>query len=163
MPVTVFELPAYLRNAARKAGERGPRLAAEGMARAYQGYVVRSMKGSAPSPPGTPPARRSGTLARSVRWTPAVPAGAYRAESTIAPHTVYARIQNFGGTITAKHTLSDGRLGYLRFEIDGNVHYRHSVRLPARPYMVLNSEVKAQMRDGAVYALTTSGVMLGGA
>lgn len=175
MAITIFELPGYLRTAARKAGDRGPRLAAEGMARAYQGYVVRSMRGPSPSPPGSPPARRSGTLARSVKWTPAVDIGDWRAESTIAPHTAYARIQNFGGTIWARHTLAGRRLpegvhgparasdlGYLRVEIGGKVMYRRSVTLPARRYMVRNAEVDRQMRDGAIYALTSSGVLLGG-
>ena len=180
MPLTVFQLPGYLRDAARRAGDRGPKLAAEGMAQAYQRYVVRSMKGPPPSPPGSPPARRTGTLARSVRWTPAVSTGAYRATSTIAPHTVYARIQQQGGTIRAKHMAGDtgyGRAlnyagahrrvsasgpGFLRFTIDGTVHYARQVTLPARPYMVLNSDVKGQMRDAAVYALKTSGVLLGG-
>jgi hypothetical protein len=160
--LTVAELPAYLAAQARKAGDRSPAAAANGMAQAYQSYVVRSMRGPAPSPPGTPPARRSGTLARSVRPAPAVPSGAYRATASIAPHTVYARIQQAGGTIRAKHTTPDGRPGYLRFEIGGRVLYRHQVTLPPRPYMVLNSAVDGEMRDGAIAGLEASGALLGG-
>jgi len=162
VPVTVSELPAYLADAARRAGERAPAAAANAMAFAYQGYVVRSMKGPAPSPPGTPPARRTGTLARSVRPVPAVPSGAYRATATVAPHTVYARVQQAGGVIRAKHTLADGRPGYLRFTVGGTVRFRHHVTLPPRPYMVLNAAVETLMHDSAVTALTASGALLGG-
>lgn len=166
MALTVFELPGYLRETAQRIGARAPIAAANGMANAYQGYVVRSMRGPAPSPPGRPPARRSGTLARSVRPEPAVSAGAYRARSSVAPHTVYARIQNEGGVIWAKHTLA-GRglaagvagpqrvsdLGYLRFQIGGVVHYRRSVTLPPRPYMVMTSEARQLVHDGAISAV----------
>jgi len=57
----------------------------------------------------------------------------------VAPLIVYARIQEQGGTVTAKHTYIDRhgqvRPGYLRFGVSGDYHFARSVTLPARPYM----------------------------
>lgn len=52
--------------------------------------------------------------------------GAY---AVIAPHKVYARIQEFGGTIHAKPG------GTLKFQIDGQWYQKKQVTLPARPYL----------------------------
>lgn len=95
------------------------------MGQRFQGDVVRSMRGSSPSPPGTPPARVSGTLARSVRATKPAVSG-YTARVSVAPHTVYARIQQKGGDI---HVVR------AKVLTNGRQFFGTHVRLPARPYM----------------------------
>ena len=152
------ELPAYLQRMGEKVTRDAPVAAADGMAQAYQGAVVRSMGGVSPSPPGTPPARRSGTLARSVRAEPAVPAGPGRATSSVAPHTVYARIQQLGGDIypvRAKALRWKAKtFGPLRKgEKRTNYVYAKHVHLPARPYMVMSSGTRQQVHDAAVRAI----------
>src|ERR1700761_6974065 len=117
------------------------------MAQTFQGAVVRSMKGPSPSPPGTPPARRTGTLARSVRAEPAKLTGDGHAESSVAPHTVYARIQQLGGDI---HPV---RAKALRWEDKGRIHFAKHVRLPPRPYMVMNDERRREVRSAAIRAV----------
>lgn len=153
MAITVAQLPGYLRKIADDLKERAPIAAADAMGNAYIRVVVSSMKGDSPSPPGTPPARVTGTLARSLRRTPGYRMGAYSYTVSVAPHTVYARIQQLGGEITAKHTTADGRPGFLRWEDKGGVHYRRSVRLPRRPYMVMSPEARTECHDAAAQAL----------
>jgi phage gpG-like protein len=148
--MTPLELPAYLRSIAQRAESRVPVNAANAMAQTYQSSVVRSMGGSAPSAPGTPPARRTGTLARSVRAEPAVPSGPGRATSSVAPHTVYARIQQLGGDIHVKRA---------RVLTDGKHFYGKHVHLPARPYMVMTDERRTQCHNAAKTAIT--GVLSG--
>lgn len=81
------------------------------------------------STPGTPPALVSGTLRRSAQVVPAAGAGT-RASASVRVGAVYARIQEKGGTITAK------RAPYLRFQYpNGSWHSVKSVKIPARPYM----------------------------
>lgn len=163
MAITVAQLPAYWRRIEDRVRDHAALDAANAMAGAFQGKVVRSLSGGSPSAPGSPPGRRSGTLARSVRPEEAVSSGAYSAESSVAPHTVYAQIQQAGGVIWAKHTLP-GRalpagtegplrvsdLGYLRFTIGGITRYARSVTLPARPYMVMDGDARALVRRAAI-------------
>jgi hypothetical protein len=125
--MTPAQLPLWLQGFADRAKARAAVDAANAMAQTYQGEVVRSMRGPAPSPPGTPPARRTGTLARSVRAEPAIGSGP-RAKSSVAPHTVYARIQQLGGHI---HVVR------AKVLTDGKTFFGKSVYLPARPYMVM--------------------------
>jgi hypothetical protein len=80
------------------------------------------------APPGDPPALVTGTLRRSLRPVPAVGGGGY-AVAWLAPHTVYARIQETGGDIYPV------RRKYLRWFEDGAWHFAKHVHLPARPYM----------------------------
>jgi hypothetical protein len=109
--ITVEELPGYLhRLAGDVAVKQAPERAATAMGHAFQRIVVASMGGDSPSPPGTPPARVTGTLARSVRVEPGTQIREYAAGSSVAPHTVYARIQQQGGVIWARHMLGEGRL-----------------------------------------------------
>ncbi len=151
--LTVEELPGYLRRMAQKAGREAPIRAVVAMANAYTREVVQSMGGDSPSPPGTPPARVTGTLARSIRATPAVMISAYAARNQVAPHTVYARIQQYGGEIHARHLTPRGRPGYLRWEGRDGVHFRHSVYLPPRPYMIMPPPYRAAVHDAAVNAV----------
>lgn len=145
--MTPAELPAYLRRLSRDVRDRAALDAADAMAQSYQRAVAWSMKGPSPSPPGTPPARRTGTLARSVRPEPARSTGSGRAESSVAPHTVYARIQQLGGDIRPV------RAKVLRWTDKSGTHYARHVHLPARPYMVMTGERRRDCRRSAVKAV----------
>jgi phage gpG-like protein len=138
--ITVAELAVYWQLLADRLKAQAPLDAANAMAHAYQRIVVRSMHGPAPSPPGTPPARRTGTLARSVRAEPAIMTGAYSAMSSVAPHTVYARIQNAGGHI---HIVR------AKVLTDGRTFFGTRVYLPPRPYMVVGPEARSACHDAA--------------
>lgn len=144
MAITVEQLPGYLRLLAGKLKVRAPVDAADAMAKAYTRIVVTSMRGPSPSPPGTPPGRRTGTLARSVRPEPAVPSGDWSARSSVAPHTVYARIQNAGGDI---HVVR------AKVLTDGKTFFGKHVRLPARPYMVMSPAARTACHDAAKRAV----------
>jgi len=144
--MTPAELPGRLRRLARDVRDRAALDAAGAMAQAYQRSVVKSMRGPSPSPAGTPPARRTGTLARSVRPEPAVPAGACRATSSVAPHAVYARIQQKGGVIVPV------RAKVLRWKEGKRYRYARRVVLPARPYMVMTGARRQECHDAAVAA-----------
>lgn len=145
--MTPEELPAYLTRLRDKVAREGPRASAYAMARAFHTVVVdetltRYSHGRGErtdSPPGQPPASVSGNLRRSVRLYPAVSTGAYSAQSSVVPLIVYARIQELGGVVVAKHTYTDKngkvRQGYLAWNTGGKMHFAHSVKLPARPYM----------------------------
>ncbi len=141
------ELPGRLRRLAGDVRDRAALDAADAMAQRYQVSVVRSMTGPSPSPAGSPPARRTGTLARSVRPEPAKPAGAGRARSSVAPHTVYARIQQLGGEIVPV------RAKVLRWKEGQRYRYARRVVLPAGPYMVMNGARREECRDAAVAAV----------
>jgi hypothetical protein len=117
------------------------------MAQSYQRDVVRSMRGPSPSPPGSPPARRSGTLARSVRAEPAKAAGAGQATSSVAPHTVYARIQQKGGVIVPV------RARVLRWKEGQKYRYARRVVLPALPYMVMTAARARRCRERGIRAV----------
>lgn len=145
--MTPAELADRLRSLAQDVQDRAVADAADAMAQAYQREVVKSMRGPSPSPPGTPPARRTGTLARSVKAEPAVLSGPGRASSSVAPHTVYARIQQLGGVIVPVRAKA------LRWKDKGGVHYRKRVRLPARPYMVMTGERRRLCKSAAIAAV----------
>lgn len=145
--MTPADLPAYLRRLARDVKDRAALDAADAMAQAYQRSVVLSMTGPSPSPPGTPPARRTGTLARSVRPEAAKLVGDGKAESSVAPHTVYARIQQLGGDIYPVRAKA------LRWKDKSGVHFARHVRLPARPYMVMNDARRQEVRSAAIGAV----------
>lgn len=145
--MTPAGLPAYLRRLANDVRDRGALDAADAMAQAYQGAVVRSMKGPSPSAPGTPPARRTGTLARSVRAAPATLASPGRATSSVAPHAVYARIQQLGGDIYPV------RAKVLRWKEGKKYRYARHVHLPARPYMVMTYAIRRECRSAAIDAV----------
>lgn len=141
--MTPAELPGRLRQLASDVYDRGAVDAADAMAQTYQVTVVRSMRGAAPSAPGTPPARRTGTLARSVRAEGAKLTGPGKATSSVAPHTVYARIQQTGGTIVPVRAKA------LRWKDKSGVHYAKRVTLPPRPYMVMTDVTGRACRRAA--------------
>lgn len=145
--MTPAELPARLRRLAADVQDQAVLDAADAMSQAYQREVVRSMTGPSPSAPGTPPARRTGTLARSVRAEPAVLSGSGRATSSVAPHTVYARIQQLGGVIVPV------RAPLLKWKDKSGWHSARRVRLPARPYMTMPLARREKVRSAAVAAI----------
>lgn len=145
--MTPAELPRHLAALGRQVRARAALDAADAMAQSYQRDVVASMRGPSPSPPGEPPARRTGTLARSVRAEPAVAAGAGRATSSVAPHTVYARIQQKGGVIVPV------RAKVLRWKEGGKYRYARRVVLPARPYMVMTDARARRCRERGIRAV----------
>jgi len=153
--MTPAELPGMLRRLAADVKDRAALGAADAMAQSYQRDVVKSMRGPSPSPAGTPPARRSGTLARSVRAEAARLVSAGRAMSSVAPHTVYARIQQKGGDIYPVRAKAlrwkvkvAGPLLPGKRRTSKWVYARH-VRLPARPYMVMSDPTRQRCRDAA--------------
>lgn len=156
--MTPAELPARLRRLAAEVKDRAALDAADAMAQSFQRGVVKSMTGSGPSAPGTPPGRRTGTLARSVRAEPATLTGAGRASSSVAPHTVYARIQQLGGDIYPVRAKA------LRWKVKtfgpllpgakrSNWVYAKHVYLPPRPYIVMTGERRQQCRSAAIKAV----------
>ena len=167
MAITVAQLPGYLRRIAADLQAEAPIRAAHAMADAYTRVVVESMHGDSPSPPGTPPARVTGTLARSIRRGGGHATGPYSFMVSVAPHTVYARIQQLGGHIYPRHTLragpreansayspvAYGELGFLRWEDKGGVHFSRHVYLPKRPYMVMSEQARTECHDAAAQAL----------
>lgn len=84
-----------------------------------------------PSPPGSPPAVVSGDLRRSVKPMPPVGDGPIWS-IIVGGTTVYARIQELGGTITAKNfpQLGNPEVGFFGV----------SVTLPKRPYIKPTAE-----------------------
>ena len=141
------ELPGVLRAIQDRAARAAPD-AANAMAHAYQRHLVmvtlrrytHPPHTKTPSPPGQPPALVTGTLRRSVRVDPAH--GLVVATARVAPHTVYARIQELGGGIYPV------RAKFLRWTEDGVTHYSKHVRLPARPYMA--PAVRETIADGSL-------------
>lgn len=82
---------------------------------------------------------RSGALRRSVRLK--VSGGGTSAVASAAPHTVYAAIINFGGTIHVKHTYTtkSGKtvLGFLS---NGSAFFGRSVTIPGQNYWNLDGK-----------------------
>jgi hypothetical protein len=146
--VTPDELPVALGALRDRLLAYGARDAATRMALAAQREIVKSMRGDpVPSAPGTPPARRTGTLARSLRVVPAL-GGFARAVARLAPHTVYARIQQLGGHIYPV------RARVLRWKgLDGKAHFAKHVYLPPRPYMQVIRETAVKCRAAAIDAV----------
>ena len=144
--MTPEQLPGRLRRLAGDVRARAALDAADAMAQAYQRSVVKSMRGPSPSPPGTPPARRTGTLARSVRAEPASGGGG-RATSSVAPHTVYARIQQKGGDIYPV------RAKVLRWKEGRKTRFARHVHLPKRPYMVMTPARREEIRRAGIAAV----------
>lgn len=148
------DLPGVLRDLQQRAAMAAPD-AATAMALAYQRHLVTQTlvrythppRTKTPSPPGAPPALVTGTLRRSVRVEPA--AGLVRATARVAPHTVYARIQELGGHIYPVRAKA------LRWVEDGTVHFARHVYLPPRPYMapaLRETVASGALRDAAARA-----------
>lgn len=101
-----------------------------------------------PSPPGEPPAWMTGRLSQSI--TKQVTPGSPEARASVAPHTIYAHIQEVGGPIWANIRLGakGKKLHTLSFVTNGVRYFPLEVRLPPRPYMRPASE--EVVRDGSL-------------
>jgi len=151
--VTPDELVDALQRYRDRAAEAAPAVAMA-MAETYQDHLTRvtlrrtySVPGQfgSPAPPGSPPSFRSGDLARSVTRWPGASSG-FTATAHVAPHTIYAAVQEYGKNIYARnfeymhwHTLGGGdwwhRSGkYLGWGEAGEWWRKH-VYVPPRPYL----------------------------
>lgn len=84
--------------------------------------------------PGVPV--RSGALRRSIRVKGG--GGGLRSTASAAPHTVYAQIQNDGGTIRVKHTFTTkGGKTLPGFLSDGSAFFGRSVVIKGQNYWTL--------------------------
>jgi hypothetical protein len=99
--------------------------------------------------PGVPV--RSGALRRSIRLKGG--GGGLRSTSSAAPHTVYAAIQNYGGTIRVKHTFTTKTGKTLPgFLSNGSTFFGRSVVIPGQNYWTLDGKGPACI-DAAAQAI----------
>lgn len=145
------ELPAIL-EALKARAEHGAKPAVIAMAERYRRYVVAELQLSraeigqfgTPAPRGAPPAWRSGELTRSVRTMAGPPSG-WVATASVAPHTIYARTQEYG------QIHRPTRFRYMHwFNVGGprTEWFKKIVDIPARPY--LRPAHKAVIADGSL-------------
>jgi hypothetical protein len=80
------------------------------------------------SPPGQPPAWRTGALARSVVTAVSASSG-MTATARVGPHVIYARTQEEGGVHEAR------RARYMHWVNSGGSWYLKRVVIPPRPFM----------------------------
>ncbi|MGH9122851.1 MAG: hypothetical protein ACRDYC_13065 [Acidimicrobiales bacterium] len=79
---------------------------------------------------------RSGDLWHSIQARDAKPLSAGIWEARTYPTVIYARIQELGGNVYAKHMTPKGLPGFLRwFGPDGEPIFRRHVYIPSRPYL----------------------------
>jgi hypothetical protein len=103
--------------------------------------VERSAKRHASGRPG--PMVRTGTLRRSIRRDPVVYLGSGLWRIHVAPHTVYARLQELGG-----HIYPHEGHKWLHWVDEQGSHYRKHVYVPARPYLApAVQDSKVEVRD----------------
>jgi hypothetical protein len=153
--VTPAELPAYL-EAIRARVEAAAVPVVDAIAETYETHLVGftlTESGAhppvtqTPAPPGRPPAFMTGGLAASVTRTPGVGDGG-AAEASVAPHTVYAATQEYGGV----HHGSPFMWLWIRY-IGPTAVRRHgwvkeTVEIPPRPYM--STAVSETIESGAL-------------
>jgi len=146
--VTPAQLPGYLRGL-RDTAAAAAAPAANAMANTFQHHVQDvTLRESGyhppftrtPAPRGAPPSRISGDLRSSIMVRPAH--GMVAASASVAPHVIYATVQEYGAVISARNRR------YMRWRMDGRWWYRTSVYVPPRPYMRPARE--AVIRDGSV-------------
>jgi hypothetical protein len=140
--VTPAELPAYL-EAIRARVEAAAVPVVDAIAETYEEHLVgftlhesgaHPPVTQTPAPEGRPPAFMTGELAGSVTRTPGVGDGGV-AEASVAPHTIYAATQEYGGV----HHGSPFMWLWVRY-IGPEAVRRHGWRkavvdIPERPYM----------------------------
>ena len=149
------ELPAYLEAIAARAMEAAVP-AVDAVAGTYKDHLVTFTlheSGShppvtyTPAPPGRPPAMMTGKLAASVTRTPGSGSGGV-ATAAVAPHTVYASTQQWGGI----HTGVPWMWLWIRYvgmaEVQARGWIMHQVHIPDRPYM--NVAVDETILDGSL-------------
>ena len=120
-----------------------------------------------PSPEGGFPAWIGGDLARSVWITPGLSSG-MRATASVAPHTIYARLQELGGNIHAKNrkflmwktTYPTNVTNFAKSLREGGglyLNFAKSVHIPERPYMA--PTIKETVEDGSLTAAAMEAFM----
>jgi hypothetical protein len=134
--ITLEELPGVLKALRDKAAETAP-ATVMAIADTYQQHLThvtlrRSFAApgqfGTPAAPGQPPAWRTGALARSVTSVLGASSG-LTARATVAPHTVYSRVQNQGAVNRPTHAR------YMHWVNSGGSWYKKVVRIPPRPFM----------------------------
>lgn len=119
-----------------------------GLGRLIREQTVERILGGGPSPDGinwrdtiemrNPILNRSGALARSID---------YRASAdnlVVGSSLIYAAIHQFGGTIRPV------RARFLRFMLLGGIVITDKVEMPARPYLGLSAENRAEATRSVV-------------
>jgi phage gpG-like protein len=122
----VDQVVVRLKATSRRAAGPAARAATTAMARAYQRGVVATelsryshTRGTrTPSPPGEPPARVSGALARSIKTSPAKETEPGHWSSSVGPRVVYGRIQELGGQSGRGRRTTTPPRPYLRPAVD---------------------------------------------
>lgn len=153
--MTPDELPAYLEAIAARAMEAAVPVV-DAVAGTYKTHLVGFTlheSGShppvtyTPAAPGRPPAMMTGKLAGSVTKTPGSGSGGV-AESAVAPHTIYAATQEYGGV----HTGVPWMWLWVRYigmaEVQRRGWIMHQVKIPPRPYM--STAVDETILDGSL-------------
>lgn len=142
------DLPALLKRISDRAADAAPSVVLK-IADIFEDYVKNVELVRFSHPPFTktpspawigPPAEMTGDLRRSVHLIPGSLAPIL-ATAAVAPDTVYAAIQEWGGVITPK------RRKMLSWTEDGVRHYAKRVIMPDRPYM--RPSVQACAESGA--------------
>jgi hypothetical protein len=111
-----------------------------------------------PAPPGRPPAMITGDLIRSVTRQPAVGGGGI-ATSSVAPHTIYAATQEYGGD----HFAKDGEFMWLWLkyigasEVAARGWNKTAVHIPARPYM--RTATAETVADGSLHRSAETAIL----
>jgi hypothetical protein len=162
--VTFDELPAYF-EAIKARVEASAVPVVDAIAKTYKDHLVGwtlHESGShapvtrTPAPPGRPPAFMTGGLAASVTRTPGVGGGGV-AVAYVAPHTIYAATQEYGGVHVGKPWM----WLWVRYigpqEVARRGWVRHTVTIPARPYM--STAVEETIANGSLVRAATDTFM----
>jgi phage gpG-like protein len=161
--VSPDELPAFLGAIRDRAAKAAPP-AALAMGLVHQRYVTGVTLARAahapvtqtPSPPGDPPAIMTGTLRRSITCVRGA-GGGMHASSLVAPHTIYAATQEWGGV----HHGNPHMWLWLRYigpeEVRRRGWVKRTVTIPARPYMRPSRD--AVIGNGSVQAAGSASFM----
>lgn len=128
-------LPAYLEGIAQHIARDTSSPAVLAMGHSYERQVKDNLSRTAhppytftPSPPGYFPSLMTGRLRRSVA-TAGPYGGGLESEASVAPHMFYAAVQEYG------HTMHAHGMRPMTWYNGGRWWSRHTVHVPARPYM----------------------------
>lgn len=152
--MTLEELAEALESFRDRAAEAAPEVAMA-MAGTYEDHLTRvtlrrtySVPGQfgTPAPIGSPVSYRTGELARSVTRWPGASSG-LSATAHVAPHTIYAAVQEHGQDIYARnfrymHWINSGgghywpRHGGSAVWHEAGEWWKEHVYVPPRPYML---------------------------
>lgn len=123
----------------------------ESLARLIQQSVRERLIAGGPAPDGSawapnlegrrPVLHRSGALARSIDYAVS------GMQAVVGSGLIYAAIHQFGGTILPK------KGDRLAFQIGGRQVFARKVTMPARPYIGLSGEDRAELVQAAAFYL----------